>query len=150
MNLSEIDRLNLLHSRRQFFGRTATGLGGAALASMLQREAAAASGGVLPDFHVAPKAKRSIWLFMSGAPSQLDTSFAAPDHSEPNEEDKARLKKAQEMAQGFQALAVKTFKDGTVELKFKVTGWQDEPLVHRLKKVDGKWCLFGSTRTARW
>lgn len=70
--MTEIDRINFLQSRRQFFGRTATGLGAAALASMLQRDAAAASGGMLPNFHVAPKAKRAIWLFMSGAPSQLD------------------------------------------------------------------------------
>ena len=31
-----------------------------------------ASGGVLKAFHVAPKAKRVIYLFMSGGPSQLD------------------------------------------------------------------------------
>jgi hypothetical protein len=60
-------------SRRHFFGRTALGLGTAALASMLpDREAYATSRG-LPDLpHFAPKAKRAIYLFMAGAPSQLD------------------------------------------------------------------------------
>ncbi len=70
------------HSRRQFLGRAAKGLGGAALASMLggsffqQLARAAATGdttgltAALPNF--APKAKRAIFLFMAGAPSQLD------------------------------------------------------------------------------
>ena len=31
-----------------------------------------AAGGILKAFHVAPKAKRVIYLFMSGGPSQLD------------------------------------------------------------------------------
>lgn len=63
-----------LETRRQFFGKTATGLGGAALASLLSSDAArAASGGAQSQrFHHAPKAKRAIYLFMSGAPSQID------------------------------------------------------------------------------
>src|SRR5262249_36054724 len=58
-----------LLTRRHFFGRTATGLGVAALASLLHADRAGADGG-LP--HHAPKAKRVIYLFQSGAPSQLD------------------------------------------------------------------------------
>ncbi|MEZ6044349.1 MAG: DUF1501 domain-containing protein [Planctomycetaceae bacterium] len=67
-------------TRRQFIGRTATGIGTAALASLLNPQLfaetsapeSAGLGGVLPGFHHAPKAKRVIYLFMSGAPSQLD------------------------------------------------------------------------------
>ena len=67
----------LLQTRRHFFGRSALGIGTAALASLLNREAGAAtpdteSHGVLGEPHFAPKAKRIIYLFMSGAPSQLD------------------------------------------------------------------------------
>ncbi len=60
-------------TRRQFFGRAAKGLGLAALASLLPGSKTFASQSdemVLP--HFAPKAKRAIYLFMSGAPSQLD------------------------------------------------------------------------------
>ncbi len=64
-------------TRRQFFGRSAKGLGLAALASLLPstsvsaNEPAKLSGeNDLP--HFAPRAKRAIYLFMSGAPSQLD------------------------------------------------------------------------------
>ncbi len=60
-----------LHTRRQFLGRA--GLGATALASMMHEDALAAGNGVLPGLpHFAPKAKRIIYLFQSGAPSQLD------------------------------------------------------------------------------
>ena len=47
------------------------GLGGVALASLLHREAAGSSG-VLTQPHLPAKAKRVIYLFQSGGPSQLD------------------------------------------------------------------------------
>jgi len=59
---------HLLLTRRHFFGRAGTGLGLAALASLLTDDLAAASS--LP--HFAPRARRVIYLFQSGAPSQMD------------------------------------------------------------------------------
>ncbi len=61
-------------TRRQFFGRSATGIGAVALASLLQpRGVGAESMGATPGRpHFAPKAKRVIYLFMHGGPSQLD------------------------------------------------------------------------------
>src|ERR1051325_5086386 len=77
--------MNLLHekakflTRRQFFGRSAVGIGGAALASLLNPSLLAALTdpardglGVLGHPHFAPRAKRVIYLFMSGGPSQID------------------------------------------------------------------------------
>jgi hypothetical protein len=63
---------NALQTRRHFFGRSATGLGIAALAGLLRKdlEGAADSPPGLP--HFAPTAKRVIYLFQSGAPSQMD------------------------------------------------------------------------------
>ena len=68
-----------LHAtRRQFFGRSATGIGVAALASLLQEDLVAApdrslAGPVRQQFpSFAPRAKRVIYLFQSGAPSQMD------------------------------------------------------------------------------
>ena len=55
-------------TRRQFFGRSATGIGAAALATLLGGPASARS--MAP--HFAPKAKHVIYLFMSGGPSHLD------------------------------------------------------------------------------
>ncbi len=65
----------LLLSRRQLFGRTALGVGTAALASLLKAESLGAPDGNhgLPGFpNFAPKAKRVIYLTMNGGPSQLD------------------------------------------------------------------------------
>jgi hypothetical protein len=59
-------------TRRQFFGRTATGIGTAALAWLLGREGYAASGGIAGLPHFAPKAKRVIYLFQNGAPTHVD------------------------------------------------------------------------------
>jgi uncharacterized protein (DUF1501 family) len=67
----------LLQTRRHFFGRAATGIGTVALASLLQGDGYAAdpklkTHGVLPELHFAPKAKRVVYLFMSGGPSHID------------------------------------------------------------------------------
>src|SRR3954469_6889729 len=63
-------------TRRHFFGRTSTGIGLAALSSLLSADqsfAAEAKKLGLPELpHFAPKAKRVIYLFQSGAPSQMD------------------------------------------------------------------------------
>ncbi|MEX1094547.1 MAG: DUF1501 domain-containing protein [Planctomycetales bacterium] len=69
-------------TRRQFLGNAGYGLGSAALASLMRpgfanagetASATASGGGGLPGLpHFAPKAKRAIYLFMSGAPSQMD------------------------------------------------------------------------------
>lgn len=58
-------------TRRQFFGRSAAGIGTAALASLLN-ERLLASDHVPGIPHFAPKAKRVIYLFMSGGPSHID------------------------------------------------------------------------------
>lgn len=67
------NRLQL--TRRQLFGRTATGLGTAALAGLLGRDGLAAerSGGLAGVPHFAPKAKRVIYLFQNGGPTHVDT-----------------------------------------------------------------------------
>jgi hypothetical protein len=73
--------LRLTMSRRHFFNRCGVSLGTAALASMLSEDALAepatqggssATGGLPGVPHFAPKAKRVIYLFQSGGPSQLE------------------------------------------------------------------------------
>ncbi|MFN3652691.1 MAG: DUF1501 domain-containing protein [Armatimonadota bacterium] len=73
-------------SRRQFFGRTASGIGIAALASLLQEEGLAApakpakktgpavkpAAAAGPRTHLPAKAKRVIVLWQGGAPSHVD------------------------------------------------------------------------------
>ncbi|HIG28336.1 MAG TPA: DUF1501 domain-containing protein [Verrucomicrobiales bacterium] len=62
-------------TRRHFFGQCGLGLGSAALASLMpESNLLADRGNPLNGLtHFAPKAKRAIYLFMAGAPSQIDT-----------------------------------------------------------------------------
>jgi hypothetical protein len=69
----------LMHTRRQLFGRTSAGIGSVALASLLNQDLFAAEspdqkrvGGLSGFPNFAPKAKRVIYLFQSGAPSQFE------------------------------------------------------------------------------
>jgi hypothetical protein len=66
----------ILMTRRHFFGRASTGIGAGALALLLRADGATAppavDNGVLGVPHIAPRAKRVIYLFMSGGPSQID------------------------------------------------------------------------------
>jgi hypothetical protein len=68
-------------TRRQFFSRSATGIGAVALTSLLRPALFGADGSAaVPGRpHFAPKAKRVIYLFMHGGPSQLDLFDHKPD-----------------------------------------------------------------------
>jgi hypothetical protein len=70
--MDPIQETKLLLTRRHFFSVASTGLGIAALASVLSDDLRAESGGLPGLPHFPPKAKRVIYLFMHGGPSQLD------------------------------------------------------------------------------
>jgi hypothetical protein len=84
--------VNLFHTanRRVFLRNTGIGFGGLALGSLFARDAAGADlalKGVLDKPHFPPKAKRVIYLFMAGGPSQLDTFDYKPLLNEKNGQD---------------------------------------------------------------
>jgi len=65
----------LASTRRHFFGQCGVGLGGMALSSLLAEEGLGSIGQdslVARPPHFAPKAKRVIFMFMAGGPSQLE------------------------------------------------------------------------------
>jgi len=77
-------------TRRALLGRVGMGLGGLALADLINPSLAAAQDAA-PDhgilngaFHVAPKARRVIYLFMAGGPSQMETFDYKPLLAERN------------------------------------------------------------------
>jgi hypothetical protein len=86
-----------LPSRRRFLQRSGLGFGSLALAAMLQEQTKAAPAAAVaqavaanplaarpPMF--APRAKSVIWLFMTGAPSQMDTWDYKPELQKRNGE----------------------------------------------------------------
>ena len=91
MSLPLEDR-NLELTRRHFFSRTSVGIGAAALGQLLAADTSRAAipgttGGVLDSLHFPPRAKRVIYLFMSGGPSQIDLYDHKPLLRERNGED---------------------------------------------------------------
>lgn len=76
--------LPVQQTRRHFFGKAAAGVGSLALAHLLGHDkglaatGAEAVGGLAGLPHHAAKAKRVIWLFQSGGPSQLETFDPKP------------------------------------------------------------------------
>ena len=70
-------------TRRSFLGRSATGIGSMALASLLNRPATAEDQ-ALRGLHHPPKAKRVIHLYMAGGPSHLETFDYKPKLGEMN------------------------------------------------------------------
>ena len=128
-------------SRRHFFGQAGLGLGTAALASIVQSQPAVAGGTAgLPDLpHFAPKAKRAIYLFAAGAPSQLDTFDYKPKMDELFDTD------LPESVRQGQRLTTMTsgqsrFPIAPSKFKFEQYGqsgaWISELLPHTAKMVD--------------
>jgi uncharacterized protein (DUF1501 family) len=74
---STLEAYNAALTRRQFFRRSGTGLGVAALGALLRGRATGAEGRVLgpaadAPWRLAPKARRAIYISLIGAPSQLE------------------------------------------------------------------------------
>jgi hypothetical protein len=127
-------------TRRHFFGRTATGIGIAALATLLDRDLKGAATGGLPGFpNFAPKAKRIIYLFQSGGPSQLETFDYKPQLVERQGTD---LPESIRMGQRLTGMSSQQANFPVVPSKFKFAqqgksgAWVSELLPHTAKIVD--------------
>ncbi|MDE0836244.1 MAG: DUF1501 domain-containing protein [Akkermansiaceae bacterium] len=79
--MNPLEAYNSALTRRQFFRKSGTGLGMAAMASLIGEKGFAAAQPMgnmsIPQF--APKAKRAIYISPIGAPSQLDTFDYKPE-----------------------------------------------------------------------
>lgn len=142
---------HLLMTRRNFFGRSSAGIGGAALASLLDQDlfAGTDTGGLAGLPHFAPKAKRAIYLFQSGGPSQIDLF----DHK-PNLQDHfaAELPDSVRMGQRLTAMSATQESFPIVPSKFKFAqhgksgAWVSELLPHTAKVAD-ELCFVKSMHT---
>jgi uncharacterized protein (DUF1501 family) len=152
--LPRIAEFNAAVTRRQFFRRSATGLGVAALASLLGPGAFAApeTPGAIPDqlWKIAPKAKRAIYISLIGAPSQVDLFDYKPALKSRFKEDlKDWLKSQGERLTGMTAnqsvfpLAPSIFQFAQ---HGKSGAWVSELLPWHAKMVDDL-CIIRSMRT---
>jgi uncharacterized protein (DUF1501 family) len=140
---------NAAVSRRQFFRKTTTGLGVAALGSLLGRGTAATMmEGMLPN--IAPRAKRAVYISLIGAPSQIDTFDYKPELKKRFKEDlKDYLAKQGERLTGMTA-GQAAFPLAPSIFKFAQHGkcgtWMSEVLPWHAKMVDDI-CVIRSMHT---
>ena len=79
LHTPDFSAINKKLDRRNFLLKTASGLGALALNSFLETNQAFGSNPMTEDQrltafqHIAPKAKRVVYLFMAGGPSQFET-----------------------------------------------------------------------------
>jgi hypothetical protein len=146
--MSPFDEKRLQITRRHFFGKTAASIGTAALASLLSRDAQGATG--LPGLpHHEAKAKRVIYLFQHGAPSQLDLFDYKPNLAKVRGQDLPDSIRMGQRLTGMTAYQA-TFPTAPSVFKFNQHGkagmWLSELLPHTAKVAD-ELCLIKSMRT---
>ena len=143
-----------LASRRAFLTKATSGIGAAALATMLDptlaRAAAAdaaGSRGVVSPLHFVPKAKRVIFLSMAGGPSHLETfdykSKLAEMHGQPMPES---FTKGQPIAQ-LQGAKLNCFAPQHPFKKFGESGQHIAEIFPKLGEVADDLCIINSLRT---
>ncbi|SIO60385.1 Protein of unknown function [Singulisphaera sp. GP187] len=135
-------------NRRTFLSRTAMGVGGVALGSLLNPALlnAATRGGVNP-LHHPPRAKRVIWLTMAGGPSHLETldykpALAAMDGKLMPES----LTKGQQLAQ-LQGQKLVCFGPQTRFKKYGQSGAEICDLFENIGSVADELCIIRSMTT---
>jgi hypothetical protein len=142
-----------LMTRRHFFGRASAGIGVAALAQLLGVRAlsadAADSGGLAGLPHFAPKAKRVIYLYQSGGPSQLELFDYKPQLAKWTGDD---LPDSIRKGQRLTAMTATQARFPVLQSGFKFAQhgkagtWLSELLPYTAKIVDDI-CLIKSTNT---
>jgi uncharacterized protein (DUF1501 family) len=140
------------NTRRAFLGQTLTGLGTAALASLLDpaslhAKASSDAVGAIDPLHVAPKAKRVIWLCMAGGMSHLETFDHKPKlgemHDQPMPES---YTKGQPIAQ-LQGKQLKCFAPQHAYTKHGESGQELSDVFPHLGKVSDEMCILRSMKT---
>ena len=131
-------------NRRDFFGGFALGMGGMALFGLAEPRCASAaptrprirSRAFSPQPHFAPKAKRIIYLFMSGGPSQHRLFDYKPLLNQTNGED---LPESVRMGQRLTGMSAQPGAAAAGGIDFQVRAARPERRVgERIAAVDGE------------
>jgi len=143
-----LEHHNAAYSRRQFFRKSGTGLGMAALGSLLGKTGLSSLAAQVPQ--IAPRAKRAIYISLIGAPSQIDLFDYKPDLQKRFKEDlNAYLKQQGERLTGMTS-GQSAFPLAPSIFKFAQHGksgaWVSELLPWHAKMVDDL-CIIKSMHT---
>jgi hypothetical protein len=141
---------NFAPSRREFLRRTAGGVGMIALASLLGRPTPVSAAEILKQgTHFAPKAKRVIYLFMHGGPSQLDLFDHKPDlrrlHGQELPDSVRKSQRLTGMTSGQKSFPV-TSSIFDFQRQGRCGAWVSELLPHTARIVDHL-CIIRSMHT---
>src|SRR5437868_6392248 len=151
------DHVNFGMSRREFFGRFAMGVGGFALMNLLQRSARGAGNapavspfkGILERPHFPARAKRIIYLFMAGGPSQHDLFDYKPLLNKMNGQDLPESVRGGQRLTGMSANQAHYPLAGSI-FNFAQHGecraWVSDLMPHTAKMVD-ELCFIRSMHT---
>ena len=150
------DHDNSNYSRRDFLTKTSLGLGGISLASFLSSENLFASNVIRSSInseinlpHFVPKVKRVIYLFQSGAPSQLDLFDHKPLLSKMNGEELPESVSGGQRLTGMTA-GQNSFPLAGSHFKFKQHGksgaWLSD-LMPYTSKISDELCFIKSMHT---
>jgi uncharacterized protein (DUF1501 family) len=138
-------------ARRHFLARSGLALGSVALGQLLAAESAEAgpSGGVLKELHFQPRARRVIYLFMSGGPSQLDLFDYKPRLNDENGQELPDSVRRGQRLTGMSGNQASLPLAGSI-FKFAQHGqegvWVSELLPHTAQLVD-QLCIVRSMHT---
>ncbi|MCO6046256.1 DUF1501 domain-containing protein [Aeoliella sp. ICT_H6.2] len=144
------DQLSLLANRRHFLASSGLSVGAAALTQLLpSRAAAGGMSGTLQALHYAPRAKRVIYLFMSGGPSQMDLFDYKPQLNQMNGQQLPDSVRQGQRLTGMSANQA-TLPLAGAQFRFAQHGksgtWVSELLPHTAKVVDDL-CIIRSMHT---
>ena len=133
-----------LQNRRQFVGRAGIGLGAAAVSSLAGPASAAPTQGL----HHPAKAKRVIFLFMAGGPSQLDLFDYKPDleklHGQPLPKEISKGQRVTAMTKGKEQVICAPIFQFAQQGK---SGLYMSELLPHLSTMADELCLIKSTHT---
>jgi hypothetical protein len=153
--MNEHTPLNFSMNRRDFFSRFALGLGGAAVAHLSHSAwmpsilASPSGAGILGAPHFKAKARRVVFLFQSGGPSQIDLFDYKPVLNQMNGKELPESVRMGQRLTGMSAHQSSLPLAGSI-FQFKQHGksgaWMSELLPHTAKIAD-ELCLVKSLHT---
>lgn len=150
------DRLKRQESRREFLVRSAQGIGTMALASLLNGSGLASGAsnpasdrwtGVVRPTHIAPRAKRIIYLYMAGGPSHLETFDYKPTlaamHGRPMP---ASITKGEQLAQ-LQGQQLRCMGPGYAFGRHGLSGQEISEIFPYISQIADDICIVRSMQT---